>query len=55
MLLPIYCDATVHATRGFLPLKHSGIFGICFQAKSAAGVEVNDAFATHFISSPKFQ
>lgn len=54
-LLCLHSDGTMPATGGFLPLKWSGIFGICFQVKRAAGMEGNDAFAAHFVSYPRFE
>lgn len=55
VLLCLHSDGSLPAPREFLPLKWSGIFGICFQAKSTSGMEVNDAFAAHFISYPRFE
>lgn len=54
-LLRLHSDGIVPTKRGFLHLEWSRIFGICFQAKSAAGMEVNDAFAEYFISYPRFE
>lgn len=51
----LLCWHSVPATRGLLPLKWAGISGICFQAKSVAGMEVNDAFTAHFIFYPRFE